>query len=141
MRHFKLYELVDKETYETYGEDAWNLFHPDALLMLDDLRDFFNVPVTVNNWHSGGQFQFRGYRPPSYMPGITPGSMHRVGKAFDFDVKDHSASAARKMIIVASKEGNPLVERVTRMEEGVNWVHADIARLPAGVEKIHLFKV
>ena len=139
MRHFQLYELVDRETYETRGETAWELFDPIALEMLDDLRDFFNHPITVNNWHAGGPFQFRGYRPPTYKPGVTPGSYHRMGRAFDFDVKDHTATEARKLIIGSAKVNNPLTMKVQRMEADVNWCHVDIAPPPKGHNRIYLF--
>src|SRR3990170_2749999 len=130
MKHFKLYELVDKATYETRGEEAWQLFDTDALIMLDDLREFFNAAVTVNNWHAGGPFQFRGYRPPTYKPGVTPGSYHRKGKAFDCDVAGHTALECRKMIVAAAKVDNPLVAKINRLEGNVSWLHADIGRVP-----------
>lgn len=108
--------------------------------MLDDLRDFFIHPMTVNNWHSGGQFQFRGYRPPTYKPGVTPGSYHRMGMAFDFDVKDHTATEARKLIIGSAKVNNPLTMKVQRMEDNVTWLHCDTGKVPEGQPRPYLFR-
>jgi hypothetical protein len=64
-RHFKIYELVDEKTFDRYGLRAWEFFNPQALRALDNLREFFAAPVTVNNYHSGGPFHFRGLRPRS----------------------------------------------------------------------------
>jgi len=139
MRHFRLEELVDKETFKQRGEEAWQLFTSDALIMLDDLREFFNTPITVNNWHSGGPFQFRGYRPPTYKPGVTPGSYHRKGMAFDCDVAGHTAFECRKMIVAAAKVDNPLVAKINRVEGDVNWLHIDCGKVPNG-RRIYVFQ-
>ena len=138
MKHFTLEELVDKATFETEGEAAWLHFDTSALIMLDDLREYFDAPITVNNWHQGGQFQFRGFRSPTYQPGITPGSAHRIGKAFDFDVHGLTAIMSRGMII--SHQNDTRLSKIMRLEDHVNWVHADIMSIPEERERIYLFR-
>ena len=132
--HFSLEELVDKDTFGTYGEKAWEFLHPDAIVCLDGIRDFFGLPVTVNNWHTGGAFQYRGYRPPHCTVGA-PGSYHRRGMAFDLDVKGLDAMTVRDMII--ESKDDPLIHGIQRMEAGVQWVHFDI--MPVS-NRIYLFK-
>ena len=79
MRHFKLYELVDRVTWYTEGDNAWGYFNVQALQSLDNLRDFFGAPLTINTWWwNPNGFQFRGYRPPTSTVGA-PQSQHRVG--------------------------------------------------------------
>lgn len=144
LQHFKLEELVDKKTFEEEGEKAWEHFDPQALQALDDLHDFFSTlkgekaTVTVNNWKWGGPFQFRGFRPASYQPGVTPGSAHRKGKGFDCDIKGLTAFEARQAI-VANKESS-LLTKITRLEGGVNWVHFDLMQPPPGQERIYVFQ-
>jgi hypothetical protein len=137
MKYFKLQEIIDKETYETEGQNAWLHFSTDALIMLDDLREFFGVPITVNNWHTGGTFQFRGYRPPSYPKSLSPlGSAHRYGMAFDCDIKGFSAERARTEIL--ENKDSPLLANITRLEGDKNWVHLDMMKVVAN-ERIYVF--
>lgn len=137
MKHFQLYELVDKKTYEEMGENAWDLFTPEILISLDNLREFWQRPITVNNWMAGGQFQFRGYRPSWYQPGVTPGSEHRKGNAFDCDVTGISANMVRQMIL--DHKDDPLLSGITRMEGNVTWVHFDCGKVPKGKNRIYIF--
>lgn len=138
MKHFQLYELVDKLTYETEGDDAWKYFKPEALEMLDNIREFFDYPITINNWKSGGQFSFRGYRPKTYPAKLSPmGSAHRTGGAFDMDIKGYTADEARHKII--QNQDHPLLLNIMRMEDNVSWLHVDV--LQTGKPRIYLFKV
>ena len=139
MKHFQAYELVDRETFERMGNSALSLFDPEALQALDDFREFFGVPVTINNWHSGGPFEWRGFRTPEKAAELgAPRSAHAKGRAFDCDIEGHGAEYARQIIL--ANRNNPLLLRITRLESGVNWVHFDVMELPPGVERIHLFK-
>lgn len=134
MRNFAPFELVDRGTYERMGETALSLFTSDALMALDDLRDFFGKNITVNNWAFGGTLQWRGYRLPACKE-YSPNSQHSKGNAFDCDIQGYTAEQARKKIL-ANKD-NPLLAKITRMEAGVNWLHIDCM---TGVKRIHLFK-
>ena len=135
MKYFSIKELVDETTYKRYGESCWQFFKPEALEMLDGIREFFKSPCTVNNWSSGGEYQYRGYRPVFCNIGAKQ-SMHRVGGAFDIDIKGLSAEEARQNIL-ADKD-NTLLRRIMRMEDGVSWLHADIKPTE---HRIYLFKV
>jgi hypothetical protein len=134
MKYFKAYELVDKRTYEEMGENALSLFQPDALIMLDDYREWIGVPVTVNNWYYGGPFQWRGLRNPR-CPQYSKGSLHTLGGAFDSDAKGYTAEQIRQKIL-ADKD-NALLKNIMRMEDAVNWLHMDIKPVQ---NRIYLFK-
>lgn len=135
MRYFQLYELVDRHTYETQGDAAWGLFNPEALIALDDLREYFNVPVTVNNWYNGGPFQWRGYRTPEQaIKNGAPNSQHRFGNAFDLDVQGVPATNARQIIL--DNQNHNLFCRIQRLEGKVSWVHFDL--LPVA-NRIYVF--
>lgn len=136
-KHFDLEELVDRDTFGTYGEDAWKLLHPDAIIALDGVREYFGVPVTVNNWKWGGPFQYRGYRPPHCGIGA-PQSYHKRGMAFDFDVRGLDALTVRK--VIKDNQSDPLLEKIMRLEDVVSWVHMDVGRIPDGKHRIYLFK-
>jgi hypothetical protein len=137
MKYFKIEEIVDRETFETLGEDAWQLFNTDALIALDGLREFLNTSITVNDWSRGGSMQWRGFRSNKCPIGATK-SQHRLGNAFDCTIKGYTAAEARSVIL--AHQDDPLLERITRMEDKVSWLHFDLMELPANKERIYLFK-
>jgi len=135
--HFTIEELIDKETFESLSEeDAWNLFPDKAIQMIDGIREFVNKPVTINNWKWGGVFQYRGYRPPQSTVGAAH-SYHRRGKAFDFDVKDMTASLVRGLLL--AHQTDPLLQWIQRIEANVSWVHCDLGVIPEGKNRIYMF--
>jgi hypothetical protein len=140
MKYFNIYELVDKKTFEEHGTDAFDLFNPDALIALDDLREFFGSSVTVNNWHEvNGGSQWRGLRTPEKATELgSPHSQHRYGNAFDCDVQGYTAKQARE--IIKFNQDDPLLKRIQRIEDKVSWVHFDLADLPDGKKRIYIFK-
>lgn len=138
MKHFEMYELVDRNTYMKFGDRAITLFNPHALEALDGLREFFNVPIMVNNWwgKDGQGMQYRGYRPENCPVGAQF-SEHKKGNAFDCSVKGYTADEARKIIL--ENQDNSLLIRIMRMEADVSWVHFDCGRTPNGKDRIYLF--
>jgi hypothetical protein len=139
MKYFKSWELVDRATYEFMGDLCMELLDPVALQALDDLREFFGVPIVVNDWYDEGHFEWRGYRTLKKAAELGyPQSQHAQGKAFDCDVAGLTAEEARKKIL--ANQDNPLLLKITRLESGVSWVHFDVKKLAQGVKRIHLFK-
>lgn len=139
MKHFYAYELLDKETYTEKGVSALDLFTPEILTALDNVREFFNEPITVNNWMSGGPFQWRGYRTPEKAAELgAPGSEHAKGNAFDFDVKGMTAEEVRQVIIL--NKDNPLLAGIMRLEANTSWIHMDCKKLVLPQERIYIFK-
>ncbi|CAM3021228.1 D-Ala-D-Ala carboxypeptidase family metallohydrolase [Shewanella algae] len=131
-KHFKIYELVDKKTYNDRGEKAWQLFDPRLLKLLDQLRELFDAPITVNNWFWGGQFSNRGLRT-SASSYYRPYSQHSFGRAVDFDVKGLTADESREKIRHWFSSELLDIDGI-RMELGVNWVHLDVANCSGIIE-------
>lgn len=121
-KHFKLQELVDRQTFEKLGSASIWLLDINMLKFLDGVREYFNSPMTVNNWASGGSFQSRGYRSMFDKTGASY-SQHRCGRAFDFDVAGRSADEVRK-IILDNQNVFPF-SLITTLEIDVSWIHAD----------------
>lgn len=132
MKHFIIKELVPPEVWEAEGERALAHFDERILVSIEQIRSHFNVPVTINNWHLGGQFKYRGYRPQSCNVGAKR-SLHRSGGALDFDVRDFTADQVRREIIKRQDK----FHYVKRLEDKVNWVHIDIK--DTGRKEILLF--
>jgi len=129
MKHFKVQEFVPRDVYQYLGDDALRLIDPRLIEVMEWLRDELNAPITINNWHLGGQFQQRGLRPNTseivrskktlYL------SAHCFGMAADFDVQGMTAEQVRRWIY-ANKE---LMPHAVRLESKVNWVHLDVSNL------------
>jgi len=115
-KYFKWHELMPSPEYEKY----WLIIMDERLLMtIDAMREHYKRPITVNNWMQGGQFRFRGYRPPDNATGAKY-SQHRFGRAVDLDVLGIPAEQVRNDI----RSG--LFPEITCIEAGVNWVHIDV---------------
>jgi len=131
--HFDIRELVDKNMYDEWGESAWMFMRTDALVSLDNIRDYFGKPVIVNDWMFGGSFQYRGFRTPWCAIGASI-SQHRLGNAFDLDVKGMGADEVRQVII--SMKDHPAFERITCMETGTAYIHFDCRNIPDRIRLI-----
>jgi hypothetical protein len=134
--HFRASELVDPTTYAMHGDSSLYIFDPRILQAADKIREFFDAPVTCNNWMSGGEYQFRGYRPPECLVGAK-NSEHKHGRALDLSIKGVSAKMARLAIVQHSDIFLPFIKR---MESGVSWLHIDCSP-NCNQRKITLFGV
>lgn len=95
-RHFKIYELVDPETYRKYGQTAWKFFDGRVLEAADFCRDLFG-PLTINDWKWGGKFKWSGLRTTACRVGSKL-SAHRRGCAMDPKSKKYSGAQMRAAI-------------------------------------------
>ena len=137
MNYFKLEELVDRKTFDQMGMDCWKLFPMNALTMLENVREFFGVPIIVNNWHKGGKYSHRGYRPKNCPEG--PNHLaQRTGHAFIIDVRNHTAEKARKRIL--AEQNHPLLTFITKIEDTNKYLYIDCTKLKLFQKRILLFK-
>ena len=143
-RWFSLRELVDEQTYKKYGDFAWNFFDTALLETLLYVREYvLKVPMTVNDWMTGGKFQERGLRHnlSAEVWKYTKESKqtmtaHSTGKGIDFDAKGLTAEKARMMIQAAAKN----LPHPIRLEDAVSWVHLDVYN-DGSKDKVQLFRV
>jgi hypothetical protein len=141
MKHFKIQEFVPQEIYEKYGDYCIYKIDDKILTVADSIREYFNQPMTINNWSSGGQFSYRGYRPDNYENKASK-SAHYFGKAIDFDIQGYEPEEIRQEIIKNYKKF-PFITRMehidTKTGKPINWVHIDT--MPTGRTDIVLFNV
>ena len=128
-RHFKTQELVTPYAFDKLGDGALILLDDRILRALDAVRDIFDVPITVNNWHIGGGFDQRGWRDDSDTGAKF--SQHRFGRAIDFDVQGLDADYVRQVIATAWQSDRD-IQQITRMEVGITWCHVDCAPIDRG---------
>ena len=141
--YFSVKELVCKHVYERYGEGA-TMFLDDKLIeTLNVIREqILCAPMTVNNWHAGGNFTQRGLRcnicelvKNKTDAGRLYLSAHMLGKAVDCNADGMTAQEARRLII----EKQELLPYPIRLEDGVSWLHIDLYD-NGKKEKVYLFK-
>ena len=136
--NFYLQELVPKATYERFGVKSIWFLDPRLINTLQFVREYFGKAMTVNNWHSGGSFQFRGLRTDDFYykfvgnkkyESVRKGKMsqHRFGRAIDCNFSGLTPEEARTEIL--SNEGLFLDAGMTTIEDGAfspTWLHFDI---------------
>ena len=132
--NFELRELVSKFIYEKFGERAWQFFDYRILENLQYIREYYGVPVTVNDWHRGGTFQYRGFDEGGFRKEGT--SQHNHGRAIDYIIMGVSSAQHRKDLTAGKlKLPHPNVW----VEDEVSWNHMDV-RQSENIG-VYLFKV
>lgn len=124
--HFYLYEFVPKEIYERWGDRSVWFVDRRIILLADFVRDRFGKGMIINNWHDGGQFNYRGFRQRSCEIGGEL-SQHRFGRAIDFNIVGLTPVEVYKDIIdnqdMYIRAGVTTVEDI---EYTNGWTHLDI---------------
>jgi len=133
MDYFVEQEFLPPSVWESEGVDGMLHIDPRVIETCIDIRRFFARPVTVNNWHVGGPYKYRCYRPRDCPVGAKH-SLHKEGLACDLTIKGISAAKARRRII----ENSDLFPFIRRLEDEVGWVHFDA--METGRKEIVLFR-
>jgi len=120
VKHFIIQELVPPPVYHERGDLAWELLDKRLLENLDSLRDQINEPITVNNWHLGGNRTQSGLRQYG-MEYYRPYSQHSFGRAADC-ICHTSADKLRDMIM----QGQIVLPHNVTIEMDVDWLHMDV---------------
>lgn len=124
-KYFDCREYVDARTWGVLGvKSAW-LIDPKIVAICDLIREKAGVPVTVNNWHMGGNYDSSGYRA---IWDATGGklSQHRCGRAADVKVK--GLIPLRVFQIIHANKAEFEAAGLTTMEDlrfTPTWTHLD----------------
>jgi hypothetical protein len=62
--HFYLDELVPKEIYMTFYEKSIMFLDPRTKDIIEGVRNYFGVPLIINNWWTGGNRHNSGFVLP-----------------------------------------------------------------------------
>ena len=135
-KYFAPHELVPPEVYRGYNDKdrMYDLFSNRALQILDMIREWAGVGLTVNNWFWGGNRTMCGFRPNDSTVGA-PNSAHKMGRAFDI-VSPKITTQQLWALIEKNADKLPCKIRIERMSGGkpITWLHFDI-NAPVGQEK------
>lgn len=128
--YFDTEELFCRHVAKAHGAKSWNFLDPRLLAALLHIREGIGKPIYVNNWQIGGNLSQRGFRcnlceivSTKTKQGILYASAHSRGQAVDFTVNGMSAESVRQWIKSHASE----LPYPVRLEEGVTWVHLDVA--------------
>ena len=124
--HFDLMEFVPQGIWDQYGPKS--LWFVDMRLIegAEWLRGYFNAAIIINNWHTGGPFQNRGFRHPDSTVGGKL-SQHKAGRAIDFNVVGIKPQKVWSMLVddwqtVAQHTFFTTIEDI---DDTPSWVHID----------------
>ena len=99
-KYFTVKELVSKDLYNVYGDKAIMFIDEKLIYTIDAIREFFDAPVTINNWQWGGNLHQRCLR----------GNCDEI-------VKNKTAN----------KNKFPYLRRIENIKYTPTWVHIDCA--------------
>jgi len=131
--HFDLKELVHPSihNHKAIGVRSIDFINSMTGPVLEDIRSDFG-PVTINNWHIGGNFKSSGLRPPNGSVGAEF-SAHRFGTGFDLKFRDHGPEYVY-FHILNNQDRYPHILRMENAERTVTWLHIEICTNPRNGE-------
>lgn len=138
-KNFRVEEFVPQKIFEKYGDNSLWFMDRRIVLLAQYIREYFDKPMTINNWNNGGRFNYRGFRNDSYYyqwdssisayKSKNKGklSQHRMGRAIDFNISGITPDEIREEFL--KNEEQWLNVGLTTIEDGnyaPTWVHIDI---------------
>lgn len=122
-KHFVIQEFVSPEIYKLRGGKSIELIDSRIVMIAEKLREYFGVPITINNWHTGGQYKESGLRDFDTTTGAKF-SQHKFGRAIDCKFQGLEPKYIRKKII--ENQGEFIKVGITCIEADTpTWVHID----------------
>src|SRR3989304_5335996 len=138
-KNFIIQEFVPQSVYTQFGDKSIWFVDINLINLAQAVRDFFGATVTINNWHSKGTLQNRGYRIPLSEEGGKI-SKKMIGRAVDISFKDLTVTEAYDKIL--KNEKLFMSFGLTTLEDILytkTWLHLDI-RNTGLIDKILIVK-
>lgn len=123
--HFRIEEFVPKHVFEQFGVNAKWFVRPEVVKYMEFVRNHFGKAITINNWHTGGTFNFRGMRT-SDCAEYKPFSQHSLVGAVDYNVEGMTSDEVYDYIL--AHEAEFMAAGLTTMENKAmtkGWTHND----------------
>lgn len=131
-KYFDLREVVSKQVYDRYHEQAWQFFDSRLLAVVVWLREGMKIPLVCNNWAKGGKFDERGFRanldPMMLKATKTPKlycTAHSRGQGIDLSSGKATAEEMRTWI-KQNIESCPYPIRLENGKSAPTWCHIDV---------------
>ncbi|TSA35557.1 MAG: hypothetical protein D4R64_09285 [Porphyromonadaceae bacterium] len=122
-KDFSIHEFVPPAIYEHFVDKSIWFIDPKIMQMAQFIRDRFGKPIMINNYLTGGSYQYSAFRDSACTIGAT-NSQHRHGRAIDFRIQGMSPIEIRVDIIKNFEQYR--VSGLTTIEGGTpTWTHID----------------
>lgn len=145
--NFDAREWVSRAIWNEFGPNSTWFINPKMVAIAEFYKEFFRtyyqakepgkvkeVIIVINNWHTGGDRQYSGYREPACTVGASHGQ-HRVINAFDSKIYILYNDGTKKEVdykeihqVIQENEALFLSKGVTTVESveiATNWLHTD----------------
>lgn len=130
-QNFTIQEFVPEEIYQKWGTSSIWFIDKRVINIAQFIRDRFKVPVTINNWTSGGTYNYSGLDLPSGgYRSATSLSQHKFGRAIDVKLLGEENKGS-EMILDDIIKNYSLYSKLglTTIEDGSftkTWAHIDV---------------
>ncbi len=125
-KNFVIQEFVDKDTFDKEGDKSIDLLDKRVIDIAQFLRDDIGLPITINNWHTGGQYHESGLRDFNTKTGAK-NSAHKKGQAIDVKAKGYDGQKWYDYVVKNAKKLYDLgLRRIEDKSIATTWCHMDI---------------
>lgn len=130
-KNFYLDEFINPDTYKKFGYKSQRYIRPELIQIAQLLRDFTKLPITVNDWATGGGYSESCLRDFNTSTGAKY-SAHKFGAGMDLKIGDLTSTQMAHIIIDNYEDiFKPL--GITRIENPEftrgkyrDWLHIDV---------------
>ena len=123
--HFLIQEFINPETFNKEGEKSLELIDKRLIDIAEFIHNDLGKPVTINNWHVGGQYHESGLRDSNTGTGAKK-SAHKEGKAIDVKVKGMGGEEWYEYVKKNAKALYDLgLRRIEDKSIATTWCHMD----------------
>jgi len=140
-KYFAPHELVPKDILDQFVDEnmVYGIFDQNALRILDMIREWSGVGLTVNNWSWKGVRTDSGFRKKNSPVGAQK-SAHKLGKAFDI-ISPKITTKQLWALIEKNADKLPCKIRIERTCGGkpITWLHFDTNVAPTQKDKVYYF--
>lgn len=124
-KYFIVQEFINPVTYKAEGDKSIERIDPNLIIIADFVREDIGLPVTINNWHTGGQYKESGLRDPDSKTGA-PKSTHKTGKGMDVKISTFDGDDWYGYVKKNAKKLYELgLRRIEDKSIATTWCHMD----------------
>lgn len=133
-KNFIIQEFVGPNMYKKWSDKAIWFVDSRIISLAQFIRDYFDMPMTINNWHIGGNLLSEVYAT-LHQSGAQY-SQHRFGRAIDFNLSNLTTDEIQKEILKHQEVF--MINGLTCIEADTpTWVHVDCRY--TGLKKFSLY--
>lgn len=124
-KYFDIQEFIDPATYSEEGENSITFIDKKLIDIAEFVRETLGKPVTINNWHTGGQYKESGLRNKNTTTGAKR-SAHKLGKGIDVKAKEMVGNEWYEFVKKHAKKLYDLgLRRIEDKTLATTWCHMD----------------